>query len=113
MNFKIIPTAVFAEKAKLLAKRYPSMKDDLSVLQNELLENPELGISLGNNIRKIRMRICSKNKGKSGGVRVITYLIKTSLDEGVINLVTIYDKSDRESISIKEINSLLVKCNLL
>lgn len=31
------------------------MKDDLSVLQNELLENPELGISLGNNIRKIRM----------------------------------------------------------
>ena len=53
MNFKIIPTAVFAEKAKLLAKRYPSMKDDLSVLQNELLENP--------------------------------YLIKTSLDEGVIN----------------------------
>lgn len=89
------------------------MKDDLSVLQNELLENPELGISLGNNIRKIRMRICSKNKGKSGGVRVITYLIKTSLDEGVINLVTIYDKSDRESISIKEINSLLVKCNLL
>ncbi len=94
MNFKIIPTAVFAEKAKLLAKRYPSMKDDLSVL-------------------KIRMRICSKNKGKSGGARVITYLIKTSLDEGVINLVTIYDKSDRESISIKEINSLLVKCNLL
>lgn len=89
------------------------MKDDLSVLQNELLENPELGISLGNNIRKIRMRICSKNKGKSGGTRVITYLIKTSLDEGVINLVTIYDKSDRESISIKEINSLLVKCNLL
>ncbi|WP_286084655.1 hypothetical protein [Parabacteroides goldsteinii] len=113
MNFKIIPTAVFAEKAKLLAKRYPSMKDDLSVLQNELLENPELGISLGNNIRKIRMRICSKNKGKSGGARVITYLIKTSLDEGVINLVTIYDKSDRESISIKEINSLLVKCHLL
>ena len=45
------------------------MKDDLSVLQNELLENPELGISLGNNIRKIRMRICSKNKGKSGGAR--------------------------------------------
>lgn len=89
------------------------MKDDLSVLQNELLENPELGISLGNNIQKIRMRICSKNKGKSGGARVITYLIKTSLDEGVINLVTIYDKSDRESISIKEINSLLVKCNLL
>ena len=108
MNFKIIPTAVFAEKAKLLAKRYHSMKDDLSVLQNQLLENPELGICLGNN-----MRICSKNKGKSGGARVITYLIKTSLDEGVINLVTIYDKSDRESISIKEINSLLVKCNLL
>lgn len=51
MNFKIIPTAFFAEKAKLLAKRYPSMKDDLSVLQNELLENPELGISLGNVLR--------------------------------------------------------------
>lgn len=88
------------------------MKDDLSILQDELLKNPELGISLGNNIRKIRMRISSKNKGKSGGARVITYVIRTSSDESIINLVTLYDKSDRESISIKEINSLLMKCNL-
>jgi hypothetical protein len=46
------------------------------------------------------MAISSKNKGKSGGARIITYL--KILDE-IIYLISIYDKSDTDSISDNEL----------
>ena len=41
----------------------------------------DFGIDLGNNIRKIRIAIKSKNKGKSGGARVITYNLIASIQD--------------------------------
>lgn len=62
---------------------------------------------MGNGLRKIRMAIQSKGKGKSGGARVITYTIITKIEETEINLLYIYDKSERDSISAAEIKELL------
>lgn len=53
------------------------------------------------------MAIQSKGKGKSGGARVITYTIITKIEETEINLLYIYDKSERDSISATEIKELL------
>ena len=53
------------------------------------------------------MTIKSKGRGKSHGARVITYLLLVSEDEGEINLLTIYDKAERESISRSEIEEIL------
>jgi hypothetical protein len=65
---------------------------------------PDSGISLGGGVFKIRLAIKSKNKGKSGGARIITsYLSK----DNVLYLLTIYDKSDQESISDEVIDDLL------
>ncbi len=64
-----------------------------------------MGTPLGNNLYKIRLSITSKRKGKSGGARVITYL-KTG--EGNIYLLTIYDKSEKDTIYDKEIQKILV-----
>jgi hypothetical protein len=65
---------------------------------------PDSGISIGGGIFKIRLAIKSKNKGKSGGARIITsYLSK----DNVLYLLTIYDKSDQESISDEVIYGLL------
>ncbi len=64
-----------------------------------------MGISLGNNLYKVRLAITSKGKGKSGGARIITYL-KT--EEGNIYLLTIYDKSEKDTISNSEIQKILV-----
>jgi mRNA-degrading endonuclease RelE of RelBE toxin-antitoxin system len=61
-------------------------------LFEELVENPYLGTSLGDNRYKVRVAVKSKGKGKSGGVRVITYLI-TENEE--IYAIDIYDKSER------------------
>ena len=107
-------TANFSKEAKPLLKKYHSLKADLSNLEKDLLGNPKLGTPLGNNTFKIRIKITSKGKGKSGGARVITYVeteliatIKYTDTETTVYLVSIYDKSDAENISNKELTRLI------
>ena len=73
MSYDIVirPTDLFIRKAKKLSKKHVSLKSDLKELKSKLLNDPELGDSLGGGLRKIRIAIKSKNKGKSGGARVI------------------------------------------
>ncbi len=78
MNFEIIPTPDFEKSFKALAKRHRSMKTDLIDFARSLQENPFQGVELSPGIRKIRMVITSKSRGKSGGARVITYTIVTA-----------------------------------
>jgi len=71
----------------------------------ESLENePVQGNPLGKDCYKIRLAITSKGKGKSGGARVIT-CIKITSDK--VFLLSIYDKSEKEDISDKELNKQL------
>jgi len=104
MNFKVIPTKFFARQLKRLAKKYPSLKDDLRLLNKELEENPAIGDPLGKGCYKIRVSITSKGKGKSGGARVISFVRKV---KNTVYLLSIYDKGEEESISDNEINDLL------
>ena len=83
------------------------LTDGFLNLAKELLENPETGIDLGHGIHKVRMAIKSKGKGKSGGARVITVIIALSQTEKQIGLHFIYDKSERENISDKELQEIL------
>ncbi len=107
MNCKVEVLFTFKKEFKRLSKRYRSLLNDVQKLQRELLAKPDLGTDLGNGLRKIRMAIQSKGKGKSGGARVITYTIITKIEETEINLLYIYDKSERDSISATEIKELL------
>ena len=65
---------------------------------------PDKGTPIGNECFKIRLAIASKGKGKSGGARIITYL---SVTDEMIVLLSIYDKSEKEDISDKELLKLL------
>ena len=113
MNYKIVLDGTFEKEVKRLSKRYPSLKADLQVLREEILKDPNLGVDLGGGLRKIRLRIASKGRGKSGGARVITFSIVVAVDEMEINLLYIYDKAERESITMQEIKGLLRKNGLL
>ncbi|ONF90684.1 type II toxin-antitoxin system RelE/ParE family toxin, partial [Leptospira santarosai] len=53
---------------------------------------------------KIRIPIASKGKGKSGGARVITCVF---LIEKVVWLLSIYDKSEKENISDKDLEKAI------
>ena len=113
MGIKIEPLPTFVREVKRLSKRYPSMAADIKALKAEIMANPSLGVSLGNNVRKIRMRIASKGRGKSGGSRVITVTVVAAIDETEINLLYIYDKAERSNITDTEINALLKECGFL
>jgi hypothetical protein len=108
MSFEIRTIEVFDRQAKRLAKHYPSFREDFKSLLEELRNNPLMGTDLGNGVRKVRMSIASKGKGKSGGARVITYttdvLVQTC--EGELILLSIYDKSQQSTISDAEIKKL-------
>jgi len=107
MKIEIITTPEFDKQYKRLKKKYQSLKNDLLLLEKELEQNPEPGVSLGGNIRKIRISIKSKGKGKSGGARVITYTVLATILNKRILLVTMYDKSEEDSISDDEIKRIL------
>lgn len=66
----------FAKQLKALAKKYHSLRNDYQSFLNDLEQNPYMGTDLGNGVRKVRMAITSKGKGKSGGARVITYVVR-------------------------------------
>jgi mRNA-degrading endonuclease RelE of RelBE toxin-antitoxin system len=102
MSFNIEVTSEFEKELKQLHKKYPSLKHDYNKFLQSLEENPTQGISLGNNFFKVRISITSKGKGKSGGARIITCVL---VKREVIYLVSIYDKSEKESISDAEIKA--------
>ena len=106
MNYEIITTKTFKRDFKPLFKKYHSLIDDLEQLKNELLKNPEIGTDLGSNTRKIRMAVSSKNKGKSGGARVIACDVVVDFNNTDIYLITIYDKSEQDTITQKQILQL-------
>ncbi len=104
MSNKIIARQTFQKHAKRLAKRYKSFPNDLQRLVDELKENAALGTPLGGNAYKIRLAIASKNKGKSGGARIITYVY---LQADTVYLLSIYDKADTENITDAELKYLV------
>lgn len=104
MSYSIELTDNFKKEAKRLTKKYPSLKTELAELFTELEENPTTGTPLGNDIYKIRLSIASKNKGKSGGARVLSF-VKVTLT--TVLLFSIYNKGEVDSLSEKEIKLLI------
>ena len=96
MSYNVIPIEKFKKEAKRLIKKYPSLRQELIELNVNLISNPVMGTSLGNNTFKIRIGIKSKGAGKSGGGRVITYIVTDSKE---VYLLTIYDKAELETVN--------------
>ena len=107
MSYKISTLSYFDVAAKRLAKKYPSFKKDLEEFRDSLQANPLQGDELTPGIRKIRMAIKSKGKGKSGGARVITYNILAKEQDGDIVLMLIYDKEDASSVKVDVLKQIL------
>lgn len=104
MSYSIKYTALFEKQVKRLSKKYPSIKDDLIQLIDGLKADPTKGTALGKGLYKVRLAIESKGQGKSGGARVITFLIS---DEYTVLLTSIYDKSEQSSINTQVLLKIL------
>ena len=106
MNFEIVTTDDFERAFKRLSKKYHSLVKDYNALCKELKANPTMGDEISGGVRKIRMAITSKGKGKSGGARIISCNVLVDVENTEIYLLTIYDKGAQSSISTTIIDFL-------
>jgi hypothetical protein len=107
MANEVIITPYFEARYKRLAKKFVSLEADMDNLVNQLTEVPVIGQSLGTGLYKIRLAVESKGGGKSGGFRVITYLVNQTNEGTDIYLITIYDKSEESSINKDKLHKLV------
>jgi len=104
MSYDILTIPPFDRQLKRLLKKYPSLKKDFNDFLDELETNPIQGTELGKNCYKIRLKISSKNKGKSAGARVIT---NVAVINKIVFLLAIYDKGEQDTLSNKELKTLI------
>ena len=106
-NITISVSDDFANEAKRLAKKYPSFKQDYKDFLLSIKNNPLQGDEITKNIRKIRMAIKAKGKGKSGGARVITFNILTDIENGQVVFLLLYDKEDASTVKVNVVKQLV------
>lgn len=94
----------FTREAKRLLEKYASLEGELEQLFVTLREQPTTGISIGKNCYKIRLKIASKGKGKSGGARVVTCVVAVA---ETVYLLSIYDKAEQSALDDSRLHELL------
>ena len=108
MNTVVYTHPEFERQFKRFQKKYHSLVDDFRIFLQNIKEDPYQGVSLGNSLRKVRLRVSSKGSGKSGGMRVITFQLNKRDENNIeITLLYIYDKSEISNVSEKFIQQLL------
>ncbi|MBO7489788.1 MAG: type II toxin-antitoxin system RelE/ParE family toxin [Bacteroidales bacterium] len=108
MTVNITTHPEFVRQMKRYAKKYRSLTEDYAEFLKSLRTNPFQGDDLGKGLRKVRLAVASKGKGKSGGMRVITFSVEKIFDEEVnVTLLYIYDKKEMENVSDEFIRYLL------
>lgn len=106
-NITVSASDDFAKEAKRLAKKYPSFKQDYKDFLDSIKENPLQGDEITKNIRKIRMAIKSKGKGKSGGARVITFNVLTNIENGQVVFLLLYDKEEASTVKTDVVKQMV------
>jgi hypothetical protein len=105
MKVSINFTHHFETKYKWYKKKFKSLESDIDEFTKNLTQFSS--DDLGNGIHKYRLAVKSKNTGKRGGFRVISFEVLASLCEKEVTLITLYDKGEQSSISKKEIVAIL------
>jgi len=105
MILNFYSTATFDRNKKRFSKKYKSFDSDFEDFIDNIEKLPFF--DMGSNIRKYRLAIKSKGKGKSGGVRVITLDIIVSENEIDITFVMVYDKSEQSNATIQCVKKII------
>jgi len=93
----------FLKEAKELSKKFKNLKNDIKELIEDIENSHDLGVYLGSNLYKKRVRNSSIPTCKSGGFRVIIF---TKFEEKII-LLCIYSKTNQDTIGDDELIGLI------
>lgn len=78
---------------------------------DSLRENPLQGVEIAPHVRKVRMAISDKGRGKSGGARVITFDALVSDQDGKLYLL-LYDKADTSNVKMNVVREIIKEMGL-
>lgn len=99
-------TPEFQRRLKILSKKYRSIRADLQPVFEQLQAGLSLGDQIpgiGSTVMKVRLRNSDTQTGKSGGYRLIYWVVSPQL----VVLLDIYTKSDRSDIEVAEIRQII------
>ena len=105
-KYTIVEQELYTKALKKLSKIYKNINSDVKRYLETINSKEDLGIELKSNIFKVRIANRDKNKGKSSGYRLISYL---AVVENELHLLYIYDKSKLSNITEKELDMLIIK----
>ena len=105
-KYTVIEQDLYKKAVKKLSKNYRNIESDVKDFLKSINTKNDLGIELKSNVFKVRIKNSDKNKGKSAGYRLISYL---AVIENELHLLYIYDKSSLVNITEKEIDELISK----
>jgi len=105
MKLIVIEQNLYKKAVKKLSKKYSNILDDVDEFLNSIKTKEDLGIELKLNVYKVRIKNSNKNRSKSGGYRLISYL---KIVDNELHLLYIYDKSQIVNLTEKEIDNLII-----
>jgi len=106
MKFQVVEQELYRKAYKRLSKDYRHLQDGIDNFLDSVKSKRDLGIELKSNLFKARIKNSDKNRGKSAGYRLISYL---AIVENELHLLYIYDKSRLENLTEKEIDNLILQ----
>lgn len=107
MKFEIVLHSNFEKEYKPLAKKYPSLKQDIQSVIDKIEKELTLATDLGDGFKKIRISIKSKGKGSSGGARLIAHETIIAVENTKVIFASIYNKGDHNSINITVLKEII------
>ena len=105
-KYTVVEQELYKKALKKLSKIYKNIDSDVKRYLKTINSKEDLGVELKSNIFKVRIANRDKNKGKSSGYRLISYL---AVVENELHLLYIYDKSKLSNITEKELDELIIK----
>jgi len=105
-KYTVIEQELYKKAVKQLSKNYRNVELDVKSFLESINTKNDLGIELKSNVFKVRIKNSNKNKGKSAGYRLISYL---AIVENELHLLYIYDKSSLVNITENELDKLIAK----
>jgi mRNA-degrading endonuclease RelE of RelBE toxin-antitoxin system len=105
-SIRIEFSSTFKKDIKRLGKKYRNIRTDIDGFTDQLKDGETPGDQLQRaqyTIYKARVRNSDLSRGKSGGYRIIYYIKMIHL----IVLVTMYTKSEQDTISLEQIQRII------
>ena len=103
-KLEIVEHALYEKAFKKLSKKYKNIDKDVDAFLSSMRSKEDLGIELKSNVYKVRIVNSSKNKGKSAGYRLLSYV---ALVKNELHLLYIYDKSSIGNLTESEVDAMI------